>query len=62
MIVWTSAVLSVLYACVLYFCIAPVQRSWACFTWKGVLEIHLYYDDDEDDDDDVDDDYHYYYY
>ena len=26
-IVWTPAVLSVLYACVLYFCIAPVQRN-----------------------------------
>ena len=21
------------------FCIAPVQRNWACFTWKGALEI-----------------------
>ena len=31
MIVWTPAVLSVLYACVLYF----------CFTWKGALEIHF---------------------
>ena len=39
MIIWTPAVLSVLYACVLYFVSAPVQRSWACLTWKGVLEI-----------------------
>ena len=35
------------------FCIfifAPVQRNWACFTWKGALELHsLYY-------------YYYYYY
>ena len=39
MIIWTPIVLSVLYACVLYICIVPVQRSLACFTWKGALEI-----------------------
>ena len=40
MVVWTHVVLVVLYACV--FCIfvfAPVQRNWACFTWKGALEL-----------------------
>ena len=37
--VWTKAVLGVLDACVLNFSIAHVQRSWACFTWKGALDI-----------------------
>ena len=41
MIVWTHAVLDVLYACVLYFCVRTFHRNWACFTWKGVLEIRL---------------------
>ena len=38
MIVWTPAVLGVLYACVLYFCIftCSVQLS---MLWKGALEI-----------------------
>ena len=27
--------------CILVF--APVQRSWACFTWKGALEIHSFF-------------------
>ena len=26
-------------ACVCIFVFAPVQRKWACFTWKGALEI-----------------------
>ena len=52
MIVWTHAVLGVSYACVLFcfvwgwvfcfgfFCLfVIVQRNWACFTWKGALEI-----------------------
>ena len=31
MVVWTPAVLGVVYACVLYFVFARVQRSWAYF-------------------------------
>ena len=39
MIVWTPAVLGVLYACVLFFFLfAPVQCK-ACFTWEDALEI-----------------------
>ena len=38
MIIWTPTVLSVLHVfCI--FVLAPVQHSWACFTWKGALEI-----------------------
>ena len=25
--------------CILFFIFAPVQCNWACFTWKGTLEI-----------------------
>ena len=39
MIILTPAVLSVLNACVCIFVFAPVQCNWACFTWKGALEI-----------------------
>ena len=31
MIVWTPAVLSVLYACVLYFCICPISAQMSMF-------------------------------
>ena len=43
MIIWTLTVLKVLYACVLYFVFAPVQRNWACFMWKGALEIYSFF-------------------
>ena len=36
---FSMIVLGVLYACVLFFLyFAPVQRKWACFTWKRALE------------------------
>ena len=28
-----------LFVFVCFFVFAPVQRNWACFTWKGALEI-----------------------
>ena len=30
------------FECLISMCFvfAPVQRNWACFTWKGPLEIH----------------------
>ena len=42
MIVWTSAVLGVSYACVLFVCcfFLYLHLFSACFTWKGALEIH----------------------
>ena len=46
-IIWTPAVLSVLYTCFFVFVIsASVHHNLACFTWKGALEIRsllLYY-------------------
>ena len=39
MIVWIPAVLSVLCACVLYFCICTCSAQLSNFTWKGALEI-----------------------
>ena len=39
MIVWTPAVLGVLYACLLYFCIYLCSAELSMFTWKGALEI-----------------------
>ena len=38
----TYAVLGVLYACVLYFVFVLVQGNWACFTWKGALEMQSF--------------------
>ena len=35
MIVWTPAVLSVLYACVLYFCICPCSVQLSIFHMDG---------------------------
>ena len=40
MIILTPAVLSVLYACVLYFCICTCSAQSSCFTWNGALETH----------------------
>ena len=39
MIVWTPAVLSVLNACVLYFCISTCSAQLSMFQWKGALEV-----------------------
>ena len=39
LIVWTAAILGVLYACVLYICICTCSGQLSMFTWKGALEI-----------------------
>ena len=39
MLIWTYALLGVLYACVYIFEFVLVRCSWACFTRKGALEI-----------------------
>ena len=48
MLVWTPAVFECLIiqwcacvfcVCFFFFVFAPVKRIWACFTWKGALEI-----------------------
>ena len=40
MIVWTPAVWVSYMNVFCIFVFEPVQFNWACFTWKGALEIH----------------------
>ena len=40
MVIWTPAVLSVLYACVLYFCICTCSAQLSMIHMEGALEIH----------------------
>ena len=40
MIIWTPTVSSVLYACVLYFCICTCSAQLSMFNMEGALEIH----------------------
>ena len=62
MIVWTPAVLSVLYAYDLYFCICTCSGQMNMFHMERRPRSTLIYYDNENDDDDDDDDNNYYYY